>query len=370
MKQRTRSLTPAERERLGSFERRQASRRGQAGRGPFSGAVKGLAYGAGFSLVMFLVWREFVWEAFLGFSFVGGLLGSMFGAPFNSAHQARRSQSELALEAMLSSGEVEECEYEVSGALALRDDDEDAWFLQVHVSQLLCLWDPEEVRERLTVVCARHGDATQVLSQRWSGQEVKPSGPRRAFRVGEYRPKPGELLAGTLELLDATLRELGPQRPPTSTRAVAPLAQAVEALGFYKFVGPELIEAAKAEFDVDPEAWLLAAGRSFAADAELLSEGGVAALLEVMQPALARERVALGEVSEWYREGAGVSLKVGSADHTLWSAGEPKPLLVTRLQGLINGWLEAASSAERLFVRGERLVLLTPTLRERLAGIS
>lgn len=372
MKQRTRPMTTGEQEHLRArLQRRPVSAAGAPlPRRPFPPTVKGLAFGAGVSVVLFLFWREVVWQAFVGFSFVGGLLGAAVGATSKPAPGSERSKADLALDAMLRKGEVEECEYEVSGHVVLRYDDADIWFLQVGPDQVLCRWDLEEVREHLTVVQARHGDVVRVLSDRWSGQAVKPLRPRRAFRAGEYRPGYApELLSGTLEHLDALLRERGRDLAPSSPRPVAQAAQEVEALGFYKFVEPERLALAKAEFNVDHEAWLLAAERSFAADGDELAEGGVAALLEVMQPALAHEGVVLGEVNEWYREGAGVSVKVGPDEHTLWRPREPTTLLVTRLAGFINKMLETANSEERLFVRGTQLVLLTPALSQRLGTL-
>lgn len=362
-------MTTGEQEHLrATLRRRQALRRpGPARPRPLATTLKGLAYGAGTSVVLFFVWREVVWQAFLGFSFLGGLLGWAVAA---STSAPERPKDDLALDAMLRRGEVEECEYEVSGVVVLRNDDVDIWFLQVGPDQVLCRWDQEEAREHLTLVLARHGDVVHVLSQHWSGQPVKPQRPRRAFRVGEYRPRYApELLSGRLEHLDALLRERGRDLALSSHRPVASAAQEVEALGFYKFVEPERLALARAEFDVDVEAWLLAAERSFAADGDELAEGGVAALLQVMQPALAHEGVVLGEVSEWYREGAGVSVKVGSDEHTLWRPREPRTLLVTRIAGFINTLLETANSEERLFVRGSQLVLLTPALSQRLGTL-
>jgi hypothetical protein len=290
----------------------------------------------------------------------------MYGGEGQSGKKSHKSSLTRVVEETLITGEVEELELQISGAVVLREQGEDVWFLQVEPNQLLCIWDPEEVKDRLSLVWAKQGEETRVLREDWSGEPVRPSGPRRAFRIGEFRPRYGaSLLPGTLEDLDATLLRLAPERKATG-RPIPQLAHDVEALGFYKFVTADLIDRVKAEYEVGPEEWFSAAGRGFEADGELLYEGGVATLLEVMQPALSREGVKLGAVSETYREEAGLLLSVGEESHTLWSTGETHKLLVERLQGLLDRWLEKAGSKERVFVRGPQLVLLTPELNEKL----
>lgn len=364
-----RAMTPTERQQLQKFLGRIKEPRSapKPKKPTLAGHWKGLLGGVVVSLVMFVVWREVVWQAGLGFSFVGLVLGALLGgAAGDPLVTERPSPMARMVELALVSGEVEELAMDVSGAIVLREEGEDVWFLQVEPNQLLCLWEPREVRQRLTLVWAHEGDVSHVLHEGWSGEKVMPLRPRRAFRVGEFRPKFGAtLLQGTLDQLDSLLQRLAPtQADPT--RPLPPLVKEVEALGFYKFVEADLVERVKAEYAVGPDEWLMAAGRAFEADAELLSEGGVASLLEVMQSALAREGVVLGALSETVREGAGVLLTTATESHQLWTAGEPEAKLVERLQSLLDRRLEQAGSKERVFVRGDRLVLLTAELNAKL----
>lgn len=318
-------------------------------------AAKGFAIGAVFSLVMFVVWRDAVWAAGITFSLIGAFFGYLVGV-VTEKNAPPRPQRVVPLE-------VEVLEAQLSGAVVLRDDGDDCWFVQVSDSQVLCLRAPAfEVRELLALVWAPKSNEGEVLSASGAGELVKPLR-RRAFRVGEYRPRAdAEVLSTTLEKLDEALLRRG---PPAPDGPVPPLAEEVAALGFYRFVGRNQVARVKAELTRGRDAWLVAAGRAFFARDADLAEGGVIHLLEELQPTLAREGVVLDALKESFDERAGLVVTVGADAHALSRSGEP---VVPRVQALLNGWLEAAGSKERFFVMGPRLVLLTPELHAHLGA--
>jgi len=147
------------------------------------------------------------------------------------------------------------------------------------------------------------------------------------------------------------------------------------ALGFYKFVTPDGRD--ELDGDIDDEAYdlYLAAERAFDGDAERLAEGGIRDLLQSMARALEVEGVTLPEIEEVYSE-RGYSIRAGTDSRTIWSEDERKhawALTTTRVITLINEWLVAARSDERVHVLGGLgghdavFVLLTPRLRQAIA---
>lgn len=149
------------------------------------------------------------------------------------------------------------------------------------------------------------------------------------------------------------------------------LANDLASLGFYKFVTDDQRTEIDGEIANGAYDWYLAAGRAFDGDAERLAEGGVKELLEAMGPALDTEGVELPEIDEVYSEN-GYTIRVGTNNHTLWAEDEGKrswELTTMRTIALINDWLAAAGSDERIHVLGGGgqdavFVLLTPAIRQ------
>ncbi len=362
----TRQLTVPERERVRkALERRRAHEPVVPARRPAKWI--GLSFGLGLAVLLFVVWRQVVWEAAVGFGSVGLFVGWLVEGALAPKHVKPRSSRLLLLEATLASGQVEEVALDVSRAVVLHDGGDDAWFLQVAPDQVLCLWEPDEVRARLSLVWARHEDQVFVLGSTAQGAVVKPARPKRTFRFSEYRPKyDAEFLSGTLEDLDATLLRMGTGASPAPSGPLPPVVDEVEPLGFYKYVDPEVLTRVKAAVADGPDEWLVAAGRSFEAEPEVLIKGGVGDLLELLQPVLSREGCSLGAVREDVREGAGLMVTLGGTPHGLWSDGEAPQVLLTRLGELLDGSLSGAGSQERVFFRDGQLVVLNPELKQRL----
>jgi hypothetical protein len=311
--------------------------------------------------------------------------GAALGLPLDLSRRRARTREQRAAAAarwdpILAVGVVEQIAAEAT--LAVRIDDNDAnsaWFLQVDMDQVLCVWDwVDQARERVEVELIP-GSSPTSLAIRWSGNELDPITPKRKFRRGEHQPEQCEVLRGRVEQLDQLLRKPGKEQPRASPKArvegtpLAKLAEDLQPLGFYKFVFAEQIEGIKQEAHDSAHAWFVEVGRAFNADAERLAEGGVRDLLDYLRPALKVEGCELGAIAETYDAARGYTLTIGDERHTLWDQSEAAKsweLTTARAAALIDHRLEQAGSAERVHVLngGEDavFVLLTAALRDRI----
>jgi hypothetical protein len=277
-------------------------------------------------------------------------------------------------------GVVDHVVAEASKAVRIDDDEANtAWFLQVDVDRVLCIWDwADEATDHVEVDLIPGGSPTP-LAIRWSGKPLAPIRPKRKFRRSEREPEQCEVLRGSVEQLDALLRKAPKQKRDAAQKAratrttLSKLAEELAPLGFYKYLAAEDVE------DVEEEAggaysWLLEAGRVFDADAERLAEGGVKDLLDYLRPALKTEGCELGAIAETYDSRQGYTVTIGDERHTMWSESEAKEsweLTTMRAAALINQRLERAGSQERVHLLhgGEDalFVLLTPSMRDLIA---
>jgi hypothetical protein len=310
--------------------------------------------------------------------------GAAVGFPFDHLRaRKQRLEREAAAAAkwnpVIAVGTVEHLVAEASAAVRIDDNEANtAWFLQVAEKQILCVWDWVDDATEHVEVDLVPGSSPTPLNIAWTGKKLAPLRPKRKFKRGEREPEQCEILAGSLEDLDALLREGRPaKRKPKAekpTTSAAKLADDVQPLGFYKYVAADQVSEVKAEIMSGAYDWYVAAGRAFDADAERLAEGGVKDLLDYLRPALKVKGLDLGEISESYDVDRGYIVRIGAEQHMMWGEGEGKKsweLTTARALGLINQWLTKAGSQERLHVLngGEDaiFVLLTPDMQQAIA---
>lgn len=126
------------------------------------------------------------------------------GAAFGLAVDVRRRRARLRRRQVAaalrwdpveSAGVVDHIVAQVSKAVRLDAHEANtAWFLQVEVDQILCVWDwVDEAHEHLEVnlVPAASPIPHKV---RWSGKKLTPIQPKRKFRHGERQPQQCEVL--------------------------------------------------------------------------------------------------------------------------------------------------------------------------------
>jgi hypothetical protein len=255
-----------------------------------------------------------------------------------------------------------------------------AWFLQVDADEILCVWTwTDDATEHVEVDLIPAASPT-ALAIRWSGKKLAPLHPKRKFKRGEREPEQCEVLRGNLEQLDDLLRKPGKKsgnspRKRAGSTPLSRLADALEPLGFYKYVAGEDLEDIKAEASQGAASWFLEVGRAFDADAEQLAEGGVEDLLDYLGPALKTEGCELPAITQTYDSRQGYTLMLGDEPHTMWNESEAKrswELTTTRAAALINRRLEMVGSQERvhLLSGGEDgvFVLLTAAMRDVIAS--
>ncbi len=156
-------------------------------------------------------------------------------------------------------------------------------------------------------------------------------------------------------------------------RDAAELVQALESMGFYKYLSPGDARAAKGQLPTNPRRFYLDAGRAFEADAEDLAEGGVSELLEQMREVLTAEGCVVGKTEDSYSED-GYTVLLDGRPYPMWTKSEGKrswELTVKRTANLINHLLSGRSS-ERLFLLhgGEDglFVILDPAMQRLIAA--
>jgi hypothetical protein len=278
-------------------------------------------------------------------------------------------------------GVVHQIVADASAAARIDDSGADtAWFLQVDVDQVLCIWDwSDEATEHVEVDFIPAPSPTP-LAIRWTGSRLAPIRPKRKFKRGERQPEQFEVLRGNVEQLDELLRKpsgrksRAGQRKRADRTPLSKLAEALEPLGFYKFVAPVDVADLEVEAGKGAYRWFLEVGRAFDADAERLAEGGVSDLLDYLRPALKKEGCELGVIEETYDAHQGYTVTVGDERHTMWTEAEASKsweLTTKRTAALINQSLERVGSEERVHLLhgGEDavLVLLTAAMRDLIA---
>jgi hypothetical protein len=164
---------------------------------------------------------------------------------------------------------------------------------------------------------------------------------------------------------------------------MAPLADELEARGFFRYLDPQHAAAAKAavaKHGIDA-IWRVETGRYFlGADPEDLAEGGVAEWLDELRPMLERMGIRIDEdVEQEFGESRYV-VRFGGREHTIYdlagadaAAAEDGALLWgiswSRAFALLNDLLERARSSERAYAAYEAdLWFLTPELFELLTA--
>lgn len=313
--------------------------------------------------------------------------GAAFGLPLDLRRRLvelreRRAAAASRWDPVEAVGVVFHIVAEASQAVRIDDNESNtAWFLQVDVDQILCVWDwADEATEHIEVDLIPAASPT-ALAIRWSGKRLAPIRQKRKFKRGERQPAQCEVLRGNVEQLDELLRQRTSEKGDVDRKKraeptlLSKLAEELEPLGFYKYVAGEDLESINEAAGEGAYRWFLEVGRAFDADAERLAEGGVEDLLDYLRPALKTEGCELQATAQIYDSREGYIVTIGEDRHTMWNQSEAKnswELTTIRAAALINGHLERVGSRERVHLLngGEDsvFVLLTTGMRDALAA--
>lgn len=146
----------------------------------------------------------------------------------------------------------------------------------------------------------------------------------------------------------------------------------MEALGFYKYTDPEQREEAKAYAVSDCYLFPEEVMRSYHADEEWLSEGGIIEFLERIRPILEAEGVNLIEAGQDFGPYQDYRIFINGEEFLIYTkeeAGSPDlwSLSTARSFPAINLLLERAGSEERLYLEyggnDAQAVFLTPAMQ-------
>jgi len=120
--------------------------------------------------------------------------GAALGLPFDLRRRRARLRERQAAAAarwgpVEAVGVVEHIVAEASKAARIDDNQANtAWFLQVDVDQVLCIWDWAEEATDHVEIDLIPGPSPTPLAIRWPGKKLAPIQPERKFRRGEREP--------------------------------------------------------------------------------------------------------------------------------------------------------------------------------------